>query len=382
MEDLFDNEEYNSEITPDLDRLKNLISKVNETYYSLLNETLNEGLMGTEESIFTIITHKYKTKVNNYLIGDDGLLWKFFEDLKDDKLVEEPLTVTDNIEVRPEWVAENVFNFGNPDKTAVYVLTYNSPKQFEKLCMSFERYDPEFLSRPKKYLLNNSLDRSTDEEYDQLCKKYEFEEIHKDNLGICGGRQFIAEHFNTLDLDFYFFFEDDMFFYTGKEQVCRNGFPRIVPNLYSKILSLCALEGFDFIKFNFSEFFGDNSIQWAWYNVPQNIRKKFWPDNNKLPEHGQASYAPKVNYTSIKVHGGMPYATGDVFYCNWPQVVSKPGNKKMFINTTWAHPYEQTWMSHIFQETKEGKIKPAILLASPTEHDRFDHYDRSERKES
>jgi len=30
MEDLFDNEEYNSEITPDLDRLKNLISKVKE----------------------------------------------------------------------------------------------------------------------------------------------------------------------------------------------------------------------------------------------------------------------------------------------------------------------------------------------------------------
>ena len=54
----------------------------------------------------------------------------------------------------------------------------------------------------------------------------------------------------------------------------------------------------------------------------------------------------------------------------------------MFMDTTWGHPYEQTWMSHIFQETRAGKINPAILLLSPTEHDRFEHYDGSLRKES
>jgi len=39
-------------------------------------------------------------------------------------------------------------------------------------------------------------------------------------------------------------------------------------------------------------------------------------------------------------------------------------------------------MSYIFQETIKGSIKPAILLITPTEHDRFDHYEASLRKES
>jgi hypothetical protein len=63
-------------------------------------------------------------------------------------------------------------------------------------------------------------------------------------------------------------------------------------------------------------------------------------------------------------------------------VVSKEGNKKMFLETKWVHPFEQTWMSYIFQETKKERINPAILLMTPTEHNRFDHYSRDLRKES
>jgi hypothetical protein len=86
--------------------------------------------------------------------------------------------------------------------------------------------------------LNNSTDRSTDLIYSQLCDDYGFEEIKKDNLGICGGRQFIAEHFDQSEEDFMFFFEDDMFFYNGKEQVCRNGFNRYVKNIYQISLEI------------------------------------------------------------------------------------------------------------------------------------------------
>ena len=39
------------------------------------------------------------------------------------------------------------------------------------------------------------MDRSTDDKYKELCTKWGFEEIKKDNIVICGGRQFIAEHF-------------------------------------------------------------------------------------------------------------------------------------------------------------------------------------------
>ena len=54
----------------------------------------------------------------------------------------------------------------------------------------------------------------------------------------------------------------------------------------------------------------------------------------------------------------------------------------MFLTETWAHPFEQTWMSYIFQETIKGNINPGLLLLTPTEHDRFEHYDGKLRKES
>ena len=38
-------------------------------------------------------------------------------------------------------------------------------------------------------------------------------------------------------------------------------------------------------------------------------------------------------------------------------------------------------MSHNFQNTIKGNLNPGILLLTPTEHDRFEHYDSNLRKE-
>jgi hypothetical protein len=54
----------------------------------------------------------------------------------------------------------------------------------------------------------------------------------------------------------------------------------------------------------------------------------------------------------------------------------------MFLDTKWAHPYEQTWMSFMYQETKKGNLNGAILLMTPTEHNRFEHYEAGLRRES
>ena len=143
----------------------------------------------------------------------------------------------------------------------------------------------------------------------------------------------------------------------------------------------CFSEKFDFLKLNFSEFFGDNHKQWSWHNVPPDLRKTLFPENPKKTD-SDVTKAPNLVFKNILSLNGLPYATGEVYYCNWPQIVSREGNKKMFIKTKWAHPYEQTWMSHIYQETIKGKIKPGILLATPTEHDRFDHYPKEERREN
>ena len=350
---------------------KEKIGEFNPLYYSLMSDTLSRGYMGTEESLFTLLTYLYPESFEYFEIESNGLISKFFEDVKNDqhKIKSESLSP----------VSKNNLDINN---SALYVITFNSPKQFETLIESMIQYDCNFIDKPKKYLLNNSSDESTFDMYEKLCAEYEFVHIKKDNLGICGGRQFIAEHAEANNFDYYFFFEDDMFFYPNKGEVCRNGFNRYVSNFYNNVLQIIQKHNFDFLKFNYSEFFGDNGTQWSWYNVPQKVREEFWPGKNRLPELGLDPNAPRTRYEHIWSHNGIPYVSGEIYYSNWPQVVSRDGNKKMFLDTTWAHPFEQTWMSHIFQETKKDNIKPALLLMTPTEHNRFEFYAKELRKES
>ena len=350
---------------------KNSFHDVNSLYYQILKDTLNNGYMGTEESIFTIILYKYSNMFNYYEIDSNGLIYKFFDDLSNDKLI-----------VKTECQKINQNFTLNTLNTALYVITFNSPLQFEKLIQSMLMYDENFITKPNKFLLDNSSDLTTNQKYKEICEKHNFEHIKKDNLGICGGRQWISEHADQNEFDFYFFFEDDMFFYPKKGDVCKNGFNRFVENLYESSLQIIKDNGFDVLKLSYTEFFGDNGTQWSWYNVPQNIREKFWPDYFKLPTHGTDPNSPRTIFKNIKTFNNIPFIDGEIYYSNWPQIVSKIGNKKMFLNTKWSFPYEQTWMSHIFQETKMNNINPGLLLITPTEHDRFDHYDGSLRKES
>jgi len=241
-------------------------------------------------------------------------------------------------------------------------------------------YDDDFIIKPKKFLLDNSTDLDTTPKYIELCKEYGFEHIKKDNIGIVGGRIFVAEHFDESDLDCYFWFEDDMFFY-NKTDTCKNGFNRFVSNLYKKTLEIINKEGFDFLKLNFTEFFGDNSTQWAWYNLPQEKRDILFPENTQLPSIGFGVNPPKTKFNNIKSHMDVPYVTGEIYLCNWPILLSKEGNYKCYLKTKWTYPYEQTLMSHCYQETVKGRIKGGLLLMTPTEHNRFDHYESKLRKE-
>jgi hypothetical protein len=349
---------------------KETISSINSIYYGLLKSTLDEGYMGTEESIFSIMCYKHSDLINYFEIEGNGLMGKFFEDLKNDSL---------KVKSENKTSVENKLD---TNKVGLYVLTFNSPNQFRTLIKSMLEYDKDFILKTTKFLLDNSTDETTFNEYSELCNEHGFEHIKKDNLGICGGRQWIAEHFDKTDLDYYIFSEDDMFFQNKPSETCRNGFNRYSPNLFSNTLQVIKKENFDFIKYNFSEFYGDNSTQWSWYNVPQSVREQFWPEKTKLPQMGLDPNAPKTKFNNIKIHNGLPYADGEIYYCNWTQLISRTGNKKMFLDITWAHPFENTWMSHMYQLTKKDELKGGLLLLTPVEHNRFDHYDGKLRKES
>lgn len=337
---------------------KEAVHTINNLYYSIAESSLNENLMGADECFFTILCHRHPDLIHKFKIEGNGLVWPFFEELK--KYKEKKIV----------------------DGVGLYVITFNSPKQFETLVQSMLDYDENFVTKTKKFLLDNSTDLSTTPRYKELCEEYGFEHIKKENLGITGGRQFIAEHFNEQqDLGYYFFFEDDMAFVKNQPKICKSGFNRYVKDLFKKSIEILKKENLDFLKLNFSEFYGTNEKQWAWYNVPQNVREKVWPDYNKLPERGFDPNSPCLKYNNIKVHKDIPYALGEVYLCNWPIVLSKQGSYNCYIKTKFEHPHEQAIMSHCFQETVKGNIKSGLLLITPTEHERFHFYEASLRKE-
>ena len=349
---------------------KDSISEINVLYHDLLYSSINDGYMGTEESLFSILMYRHPDLIDYVEIDGNGLIGKFCEDVKNNTVVVKNKS------------KKNISKNLNTDKVGLYVITFNSPKQFEVLIQSMLDYDEDFINKPKKYLLDNSTDLSTTPRYLELCEQYGFEHIKKDNIGIVGGRVFVAEHFNETDLDFYFWFEDDMAFYNKKGEVCKNGFNRYTPNLYQKSLDIIKKENFDFLKISFTEFYGSNETHFSWYNVPQDFRSKHWPNYPNLPKIGFDPNAPKTMFKNISIHKGLPYISGEVYLSNWPIILTKEGNYRCYLETKWSHPFEQTLMSYAFQETIKGNIKPGILLLTPTEHNRFDFYDGNLRKES
>lgn len=350
------------------------IRLLNGDYHGYMRGTLSEGYMGTEENFHTMLTYLHPDKTHRFEIEPNGLVYKFFDHLSTIELIE-----NNNTTLIPYDKRKDVMSI----KTSLYVLTFNSPDQFEALCNSYFETEPNFIIFPRKILIDNSTDPKTYSRYNELCKRYGFEHIKKeDNIGICGGRQFVAEHFNESDSEYYIFLEDDMNLHAKSEDVCPKGHNVWTENLYEKSLSVMHKERYDFLKLTYSEFFGANDVQWAWYNIPQDVRETYFPDKKTLPEIGLDPEAPQIEPIQIKRYKDLKYMEGDYYYCNWPLWVSRAGNRKLFLDVKWSKPFEQTWMSNVFQLQKKGKVKSAVLALSPILHERFAHYEASERIES
>lgn len=358
---------------------KEQIAKANGFYYGLLADSLYNNVMGTEETLFTIMSYLEPQTYRRYMLDDNGLIVKFTEALLKDTVdlveIKQKVPKASRIITKEEL---------NKVKTNLYILTFNFPDQLMHTINSMKKVK-EWLKLPHLVLLDNSTDKKAQKENKKIAEEYNFEYVWLEgNTGICGGRQKAAEHFHESDADYYFFFEDDMTVNSSKEKssFCRNGLRKYVPNLYQLLHKIMIREEFDFLKLSFSEVYWDNNIQTAWYNVPQDIRTRDWPHYDQLPVNGSDENAPRTEFNNINNLEGLAYIDGAVTYTNWPMIMSRKGNKKVFIDTKWAHPFEQTWMSHAYQMYKEGRLNPAVCLASPIWHERILYYEPEERVES
>jgi hypothetical protein len=316
------------------------------------------------------LTYRDPKKYNIRYIEGNGLVYKFFEDLHQNK-----------IEPDPEY------------PLAFYTITYNLPMQFRMWVESFKAAYPEDFNKHKKYIINNSTDPAVNDEYEQLFKENGFEVIHQgDNIGINDGRVLCADHFDKSDHKYYVFFEDDMLLTSsgineadygespnGKimpGQPCKNGFIRYIPELFDKCIDILDENDLDYLRLNHTEVFGDCHHNWGFKNVAAHRRNEIFPDKGS----DELRWKTKIDYTGV--YKGVSYAVGDFHYSNWPLLFNKRGNYQLFLSDRYDHVYEQTLSSLACQYIFDKKMKVGSLLASPINHFRKYHYVGSTRKEN
>lgn len=328
------------------------INKVNEVYYRTLESTLNHGYMGTEESVFTITTYTHKHLFNVQMIEPNGLIYSYFERVKSRERQ-------------------------NDDRLALYFLTFNAPKQLVECLSRLKENFPSDFRKSAKYLINNSTKKELQPEYDKIIKEYDLIEHKFDNIGITGGRQFAAEHFSQSNHSYTVFFEDDMLI-NGEEEagkLCNAGFKKYDKDLFNKSISILEENELDYLKLSFSEFFGNNHTNWAWYNLDPGRKEKFLQTDD-IPEMNTKTF-----YSGC--HQKLAYSVGEYFYCNWPILFSKEGNSK-FMKLCYTHNRmaENSLMAEAQVALRKGKLKVGCLLASPITHKRIIHYGKGERVEN
>jgi len=173
------------------------------------------------------------------------------------------------------------------------------------------------------------------------------------------------------------FFEDDMLINKQQEKgkICDAGFKKYDEDLFDKAISILEENELDYLKLSFSEFFGNNHTNWAWYNLDPNRKEKFLK-NKEVPE-----IRTKIFYSNC--YRGLAYNIGEYFYCNWPILFSKNGNAK-FIKYCYKHKRmaESSLMAEAQIAIREDKLKVGCLLASPITHHRISHYSKGERVEN
>ncbi|MDB4908545.1 MAG: hypothetical protein JWO05_3329 [Gemmatimonadetes bacterium] len=351
-----------------------LLSEVNSHYYEVLESTLHAGLMGTEESVFTILTHEEPQLYDRFALREAhrGLLTPFFEHVK---------TLPIHRGVSSSYPAPNTTSV-DPDTATLdgYVVTFNAPQQLRAVLASWA---PSTVF-DALYLLDHSTDPAAQRENREIAEVHGAAVLHHPlgNGGVCGGRQFVAEHFDGTTTDYCLYIEDDMFLNPpGDAGLCANGFRRSVSDIRRLLLRILAEEGFDFLKLSFTEVFGDHKSQFAWYHLPEEIRARRWREKPMLrPGHVDPA-CPRAQFGRIGTVDGVSYIDGEVYYSNWPHIVSRAGNRTMFLEPALLEPYEQVWMAEMYQRTIDGHLHPAVLLASLITHDRSAHYPSELRRE-
>jgi hypothetical protein len=258
----------------------------------------------------------------------------------------------------------------------LYILTYNTPKQFAYWCDAFVAAYPAVFKGCKKYVINNSDDLRTLLPYQTLFEQYGFEVIKTyANTGICGGRFLAAQHFDQSEAEYMIFFEDDMLMRPKTAKLCKAGLRTYHPQLFELSLEIMQHEQLSYLKLCFSEVYGNNS---------QNLVGAAFADLNERKEALgiDTDIMPSTQIAHLNTHNQLPYAVGNFHYLNWPLIFSKQGNKTLFLDNIDRFKHESAWIRTAFYGLRDGHLKAGCLLATPILHHRKYSYRPQDRIEN
>ncbi len=343
------------------------VSRVASAYVDALQETLPAGLMGTEESVFTLLHHRDPSLFRVFEVGADGLMAPFVRAALDGR--------ADGLRVRGDGRAsvtghtEARVTGGLSPGVAVYAQSFEAPGQLARWFERARQGMPEVFEQPTRVLLDNSRDGRFAADYDALAAAHGFTVHREGNLGVTGGRLWTARHFDGEAREgAALHFEDDMLV-QGPPGVCRLGYPTRVERLWHRALGvLRASPEVDFLKLSFTEVHGDHGENWAWHNLEAPDRAAYFP-------RGHAT-----QITAVRAFEGLPYAVGEVYYSNWPTLFTRRGNRVLLASPD-APAHEGLLMARWLKLARAGTLTSAVLLASPIEHCREVQYDEQARRE-
>jgi hypothetical protein len=320
--------------------------------------------------VYTLLSYRYPELFDVYLVDESGLIGPFFDALHQGRLAELRQPVPAGRTVGRTERARVARPLARPlDEIGLYVQGFNAPEQFRAWLDSARAAAPALLDTTHKVLLNNSNDTTLFAAYDALCAEHGFTQYRLGNLGTTGGRAWCARHFEEQTAwDAMLYFEDDMLLHTSLG-LCQNGFRTVVPSLLDSVREIVRAEGVDFLKLSFSEVCGDHTQNWAYYNLGEDERRHDFPDG------------PTARFDAIKSHQGLTYALGDVFYSNWPMLITRRGSRAIFLDDPDVPRYEQLLMAHAHRLNRAGALRSGVLMASPIRHHRLQPYPLEERRE-
>ncbi len=259
-------------------------------------------------------------------------------------------------------------------KIPIYLVTYNSSLQFKA---TIDRHLTLIDKDHPLFVIDNSNDESVVKLNYQTVNEVNRQKGHHvatvlyagTNFGIGGARKLAAKHFHETGASHMIYLEDD-FVYIDPPSHDRCGFTHHVNMAHfwmwnDDLLQKCKF--IDYFKYSFSEVFGNNNENWAYKNFNQTQKESFQGD----PDFSQ--------FRKIDVIMGQPIALGDVYYCNWPHLISQRFSKLMFTNTT-TH-WEGHWMAQSVLLQQGVNLQCGIVLGSMFLHDRRYNYDIKTRSE-